>query len=220
MNQMPPNIYSPPSAPCILHLFPTRPLPRPALRVRGGPSSNLLPFISSPFFLNNINHRRVGALFSGLLFVKLIYNSVTMSDPNERQEDASNPPYPPSQYPNPPSSYNYPADYAPLPEHDLSIAGQGYPQPIPLATQLQEAAQQTTRAGDGEPMRVTTNGAGMPGMGPPQPQGAQGFSPEGHRPSVDASNTSTPVDQQSKRGKASQACDECRRKKVRYVRGA
>jgi hypothetical protein len=144
-----------------------------------------------------------------------------MSDNNDREQGdiPSNAPYPQpasSQYPHPQSSYAYPtADYPPIPEHDLAIAGQGYPQTLPIAAQLQDATQ-NARANNGEAMRINTNGtAGIPGMGPPQPQGAQGFPAEAPRSSVDATpNSATPVEQKGKRGKASQACDECRRKKV------
>jgi hypothetical protein len=140
------------------------------------------------------------------------------SENNERDQGDvnSSAPYPPpapSQYPQPQSSYGYPTgEYPSISDHDLAIGGQGYPQPLQIAPQLQDGAA-TTRASNGEAMRVNTNGSS--GMAPPQPQGTQGFSPPGPRPSVDDTPTSaTPVDQKGKRGKASQACDECRRKKV------
>lgn len=141
-------------------------------------------------------------------------------DARDQDELNSNPQYPQptqSQYPHPQPSYGYPAnDYPSISDHDLAITSQPYPPPIPIATQLQDAAA-NARASNGESMRINTNGAaGLPDMGPPQPQGTQGFSPEPPRPSVDATPTSaTPGDQKGKRGKASQACDECRRKKVR-----
>lgn len=150
--------------------------------------------------------------------------SSIMSANNDRDQSdiAANAPYPPaapSQYPNPHTSYSYaPNEYPHLSDHDLAIAGQGYSQALPPnIAQLQDAAQNAARASNGDGMRINNHGpAGMPGMGPPQPQGAQAFSPAGPRSSVgDAHNAATPADQKGKRGKASQACDECRRKKVR-----
>ncbi|ETN39485.1 uncharacterized protein HMPREF1541_05710 [Cyphellophora europaea CBS 101466] len=145
-------------------------------------------------------------------------------DRGEQSDLGPNTPYPPgasAQYPHPQTSYAYPPnnDYPPLPDHDLGLSGQGYSQPLQhnLAAQLQDAAQSAS-ARNGEGMRVNTNGTGLAGMAPPQPQGAPAFSPGGPRSSVDETpDSGTPGDPKSKRGKASQACDECRRKKTKCI---
>jgi hypothetical protein len=117
------------------------------------------------------------------------------------------------------ASYTFPStEYTPIPDHDL-LGGQGYSQPIQhdIAQQLRDATQgdDTNRDAQGA-MRIHTNGNGMPGMAPPQAANAPVFSPA-HRSSVDETpEGGTPTDKKNK-AKASQACDECRRKKVSGV---
>jgi hypothetical protein len=117
------------------------------------------------------------------------------------------------------ASYSFPStDYTPIPDHDL-LGGQGYPQPMQhdIAQQLREATQNEDATRNAQAgMRIHTNGNGMPGMAPPQAANAPVFSPA-QRSSVDETpDGGTPTDKKNK-AKASQACDECRRKKVRSV---
>ena len=98
-----------------------------------------------------------------------------------------------------------------------------------FARQMEEAANAVDNMDQGNmnSMALDTNGAQAatavdPAMAPPQTSNQPGFVAAGSRPSVDASSE-TPHDPQTgdkrKRSKASRACDECRRKKVRHNSG-
>jgi hypothetical protein len=91
--------------------------------------------------------------------------------------------------------------------------------------QLEDAASSADKIDQGSMNNIPmdTNGAAAssvvdPAMAPPQTPNQPSFMPSASRPSLDASGD-TPQDAQTgdkrKRSKASRACDECRRKKVR-----
>ncbi len=98
----------------------------------------------------------------------------------------------------------------------------------PYARQMEDVASSADKMEHGSlnDMPMDTNGSAPssvvdPSMAPPQTSGQPSYLPRGSRPSLDASGE-TPQDPQAgdkrKRSKASRACDECRRKKVRRRR--
>ena len=118
------------------------------------------------------------------------------------------------------SSSYYPIDT------ELTNPSSSYNLP-PYGRQLEEAANSVDKLGHGNMsnMPMDTNGASSsvvdPAMAPPQTSGQTSFLPSGDRPSLDASAEMAQDPQagdKRKRSKASRACDECRRKKVRSRR--
>ncbi|KAJ9607083.1 hypothetical protein H2200_008155 [Cladophialophora chaetospira] len=114
------------------------------------------------------------------------------------------------------------SNYYPI-DTELTNPSASYNLP-PYARQIEEAASSVDKMGHGNMnnMPMDTNGASSsmvdPAMAPPQTSGQPSFLPSGGRPSLDAS-AETGQDPQAgdkrKRSKASRACDECRRKKVK-----
>jgi hypothetical protein len=118
-------------------------------------------------------------------------------------------------------AYNAAADYPPLPEHDLGISSQQFGRPIEndFTAHLVAAAQDAAGRNGDNSMRIDTLGSSAHGIALPNQQATQqNFSPAGPRGSVDVTPDSATLGGKSKStAKASQACDECRRKKVSFT---
>lgn len=149
---------------------------------------------------------------------------MSADDSHNPQKDlspgAGYPAQPQSQFAQPQQSYPYPnaTDYPALSDHELGLATQQFARPIDsnFTAQLAEVSQDAgTRNVDAQ-MRINTNGSPTQVMGLSNQQlNTQTFSPTGPRGSVDITpDSATPGDKSRIKGKASQACDACRRKKV------
>ncbi|OAP58244.1 hypothetical protein AYL99_07334 [Fonsecaea erecta] len=123
------------------------------------------------------------------------------------------------------ASSHFASSYYPI-DTELTNMSPSYPMP-PYARPMEEGVASVDKINHGEAMNnslaigpngATASSATDPAMAPPQTPNQATFPPAGARSSMDATSE-TPQDPQTgdkrKRSKASRACDECRRKKVK-----